>query len=198
MTNAIATTIPRETCYNRPFIRDTMRALPTLVMMLLAPVLACSADVRDLRVAMEEDGVHASFNVVDAFDEDIMARIMSGLETTFEVRVRIDEELELWFNRRVCERELRLSCTRDTLGSVYRITKSLDGNVFESLVLDNEEEMKRAMTVVDRLKVLDAGVLRRNADYQLKVKAELLSRYVLLVVPWDIDTPWRKKRFIFN
>ncbi|MEW6363003.1 MAG: DUF4390 domain-containing protein [Acidobacteriota bacterium] len=175
-----------------------MKALPILGMMLLAPVLASSADVRNLQIAMEEDGVHVSFGLVDAFHEEIMARIRSGLETTFEVKIRVDEELELWFNRRVCERELRLSCTHDTPGSVYRVTKSLDGNVFESLVLDNEEDMKRAMTVVDRLKVLDAGVLRRNADYQLKVKAELLSRYVLLVIPWDIDTPWRKKKFIFN
>lgn len=170
----------------------------TLVVLLTLPASAGAADIGNVQVALEDDGVHLSFTLVDAFHHEVLERIRSGLETSFSCRIRIDQERELWFNRLIEEREVRLSCIYDSVGSSYHITKSSQGQVFDSLVVDTEPEMMAAMSRIDRLKIMDNGDLQRNADYVIKVKAELLSRYVLLVVPWDIDTPWREKRFTFN
>ena len=175
-----------------------MRGIWNLVLFLAIPAFSPAADVDHLRVALEEDGVHAGFTISDAFGSEVIERIKSGLETSFTVKIRIDQEREFWFNRRIVERELKLSCTYDNIAAVYRIRKSLDGDVFESVVVDTQQDMMTAMTKVNHLKVLDNRLLQHNADYILKVKGELLSRYILLVVPWDIDTPWREKRFTFN
>ncbi len=168
------------------------------LLLLASPAFSNAADVADVQLALEENGVYASFALKDAFAEEVTARIRSGLETSFLIHVRLDRERGLWFDRQVNQREVRLSCTYDNLASVYHITKSLDGAVFESVVVDTETEMHESMSRVRKLKVVDNTALQHNTDYVLKVKADLLSRYVLLVVPWDIDTPWREKRFTFN
>ncbi len=175
-----------------------MKSLWSAVIVLVLSSFAFSADVQNLNIALEEDGIHVGFALIDAFGDDVLAQIKSGLETTFTVKVRVDQDRELWFNRRIQERELRLSCIFDNVASAYRITKSLDGDVFESVVVDTDAEMRKAMTTVSRLKILDNNILKHNADYILRVKGELMSRYVLLVIPWDIDTPWREKHFTFN
>lgn len=175
-----------------------MPKLCAMLVFLLSPAVSAGADIAGLQVALEEDGVRVSFSLSDAFHPEIVDRIKSGLETTFAVKIRIDQQREYWFNRRVEEWELRLTCTYDSVASAYRVSKAYQGHVYESLVVDTEAEMKTAMSQVSRLKVADNGMLRHDADYILKVKGELMSRYILLVVPWDIDTPWREKRFTFN
>lgn len=175
-----------------------IRLLIVSVLLLSFPSVAASADIADLQVVLGEGAVNVSFTLVDAFHEEILDRIRSGLETSFSLEIRIDQEREMWLNRNIREAELKISCARDKIGGVYRITKSLEGRVFESIQVETEVEMMTAMSSVRKLKILDNGTLQRDEEYVVKVKAELLSRYVLLVVPWDIDTPWREKRFTFN
>lgn len=175
-----------------------MKKFFALVLFLFVPGSLPAADIGNLRVALEEDGVKLSFTLNGTFADEVIARIKSGLETSFRIKIRIDQDREFWFNRRVAERDLKLSCTYDNIASVYRVSKSLDGDVFESVVVDNDQEMKTAMSKINHLKILDNGHLEHNEEYILKVRGEILSRYVLLVVPWDIKTPWREKRFTFN
>jgi len=175
-----------------------MKSSLSIVLVLAAVTAVHAADIQNLQLALEEDGLRVGFTLTDTFTDEVMARIRSGLETTFTMRIRVDQEREFWFNRRIRQRLLTLSCSYENISRVYRVTKSLDGNVFESVVVETESQMKKAMSTITRLKIMDNVTLARNEDYIVKVKGELLNRYVLLVVPWDFDTPWREKRFTFN
>jgi hypothetical protein len=168
--------------------------LGVLAALAAPPPALAAADPRlaDLRVAVVDGSYLVDFNLVGAFGEDVQEQIDAGLPVTFRFRVEVLRKRALW-DHTLLEQELDVTVNFDSLTKQYRLTRTVDGTLVDSMVSEKTEEMQRWMTEVRAWK-LDPLPGDKPLEGQLFVRARgrLSPGFVLFFFPYTSGTGWAR------
>jgi hypothetical protein len=158
------------------------------------------AKIEGLSVSVGEP-LRVSFLVKDAFNGDVEKAIESGLPATFTSVVALERQRALWFDEEVGVWEFKRSVRFDSLKREYEVTLGGDGP--STLRTGDSGDMKRLMASFEGVELHTSAPLRRGAEYEVKVRAELKSAeppFLLHYLSYffrflDLDTGWRTEKF---
>lgn len=149
-------------------------------------LLSSSAFAQSVRVTpIARDGqVLVSFEVADAFSDQVRAAIDSGLTTSFTFDVELRRGATLWVDRTIDVAQVSASVKLDNLTRQYQISILRDGRVESSWVTSDADEVKRAVTAFSRLPLFSTRKLEANSEYYVRVKLKTRPHNALFVLPW--------------
>ncbi len=143
----------------------------------------------------------------DGFTNDINERLKSGLPITFTYYAELKRKRSIWFNSRVANKILTHKVKYDTLKKEYIYTRSEGTNIEEERVTKDYNEMRRWVTFLNGVTLVNQGELEAGKKYYVRVKAEIKPlntpfplRYLKFFFPFlDKDTAWQKSTpFVIN
>src|SRR3972149_6265685 len=175
-----------------PSLRQT-----AFLAVLLGAVSAAAegAVIEELAPVVRSDGIFVSFRAGDAFNEDIMHAIRTGLEVTFRYNVELKRPRGIWPDGQVARRLISATVTYDNLTKRYKLTREIDGKIDATEVVADAETMRRFMTRFESLRLFELAELEPNDSYYVRVKGVMRERNLLLLIPWDVGTGWKEARF---
>lgn len=144
-----------------------------------ALVAAASATIyADLRVVplVREDKVLVTCELTDGFTPEVRDAIASGLRTTFTYTVELKMEVPVWVDRTIDTAIVTASDEYDNLTRKHSLVRTLDGRVEEALVTDDEAEVRKFLTRLDRVALFRTARLERNRSYYVRVSAAARPR----------------------
>ena len=152
------------------------------------------ASLADLRAEAADNDLVVSFQVLYALTPELRERIAAGLPVTFTHYLEVSRHRLLWFDRTLARKTVTTTVTYDTLTRQYKLTKEINDEVAETSVAVSEADMMRWMTDLDRVRLADASILEGADDDSLyiRVKSRIQKKFVLLFIPWSVDTGWQR------
>ena len=168
-----------------------------LALALALPVTASAAEIVDLVPVIRGEGILVGFRVEDAFDEDIVQAIETGLEVSFRYNVELRRVRRAWFDSKAASRQIRTTVAYDNLTKHYSLTREIDGEIDATAVVDNPEAMRQFMTTFESLLLFDVSFMEPNEEYYLRVNGVMRDRNVLLLIPWNAGADWREAHFTY-
>ena len=156
--------------------------------------LSPGAVIHGLQVENAPHDLFVSFSLIGAFTREIRDQIESGLPVTFNHYVEVLNRRPAWFDATLVRKMISATVTFDTLTRQYRLNRSVNGEIMETVVTDKMSDMERFMSSVDRLRLCDPLDLAGDRSLYLRVKSRVQKRFVLFFIPWDFETSWAKVR----
>lgn len=154
------------------------------------------AQIDQLHVALNDGTLSVDFRVLGAFTGEVEEVIASGLPVTFHHMLRAYRRRAAWIDERVSEKLVTTSVTFDTLTKQYRVSRTIDGQMVDTLVTDKAEDMKNWMTVFEKISLSSEDPVETLDRLYVKVKSEIQNRFVFFFIPWDFETEWTKSDLI--
>ena len=163
-----------------------------MLLLLVASVARADEPARlaDLRAAPLESGWEAQVRLEGAFQDEIVEKIESGLAVTFRYIFEVVRPRGL-VGSTLSRRQIEVTVEHDSLTRQYRLTRTLDGESPQTTATDKEEEMRRWMTELQRVRLpaLQDGT-PFPAGAVLRARCRLSSGFVLVFFPYAQETPW--------
>ncbi len=156
-----------------------------------------AAEIVDLVPVIRDEGISVSFRVEDAFSEDIVRAIDTGLEVSFRYNVELKRARSGWLDERAAARQIRTAVTYDNLTRRYSLTREIDGEIDSTEIVANADGMRRFMTEFESLLLFDVSLMRPNEEYYLRVNGVMEDRNLLLLIPWNVAADWREAHFTY-
>ena len=148
-----------------------------------APLVA-AGPVRVLSLA--RDGkVWISFELAEGYTPEVREAIHSGLPITFTYDVDMRRNVPFWPDRALASATIAVSVTYDNLTRRHSLSGSLDGRIEGTRVTEDEGEVRRWLTALDRLPLFDTKDLEANTEYYVRVRARTQPRDAWFFWPWD-------------
>lgn len=146
--------------------------------------------IDDLEVHLDGDVYVASAHLQGGLPAERIEEIDAGLEITIAYRLNVYRERSGLPNPSVSK--LRIECTvqHDALTRQYTLTRRIDGELQEKKVTPDDDEMRRFMTVLDRLPVATAEEILPGESHYIKARADLGLVWRFYMIPWRQRTPW--------
>lgn len=164
-------------------------------LLLSSPISA--AVIVELVPVIRSEGILVSFRVEDAFNEDIVQAIETGLEVSFRYNVELRWVRRVWFDKKAASCRIQTTVAYDNLTKRYSLTREIDGEIDATEVVDNPDAMRRFMTTFESLLLFDVSFMESNEEYYVRVNGVMKDRNVLLLIPWDIGADWREAHFTY-
>ena len=120
---------------------------------------------------VHENEVSVSFELNDAFTDDVKGAIASGLRTTFTYDVDLRMSVAAWFNRTIASVTVTASDQYDNLTRRHNMTRLVDGRVVDTLTTDDEAVVRTWLTTVSRMPLCKTSKLDANRDYYVQISA---------------------------
>ena len=120
---------------------------------------------------VRDDQVLVSFELIDAYTEDVRAAVSSGLRTTFTYDVDLRMDVPFWADRTVATALVSITDDYDSLTGRHSLARRIDGRVIEALVTQDEDVVREWFTTLERLPLCDTSRLQPNRDYYVRVSA---------------------------
>lgn len=139
--------------------------------LLLIGLSAHAAEILHIVPVIHDNDVSVSFELTDAYTDDVRAAIASGLRTTFTYDVELRMSVAAWFNRTITSVVVTTSDQYDNLTRRHTMTRMIDGRVVETLSTDDEEIVKKWLTTVSRMPLCKTSKLDANRDYYVDISA---------------------------
>jgi hypothetical protein len=130
--------------------------------------------------AVHDTQVLVSFEVADAYADDVRDAIASGLRTTFSYDVELRMIVRGWVDRTIATAVIGTTDQYDNLTRRHRLVRSIDGRVADSLVTEDEAVVKQWLTTATRLPLCNTSKLDPNRDYYVRISAHVPHRTSLL------------------
>ena len=102
---------------------------------------------------VNDDEVLVSFELADAYTNDVREAISSGLRTTFTYDLDLRMVAPLWMDRTIVTVVVSTTDQYDNLTRRHILTRTLDGHVEETLVTEDESVVGQWLTTFSRLPV---------------------------------------------
>lgn len=145
--------------------------------------------------AVEKSGrISVSFDLSSAFDApEIRRAIESGLPTVLAYDVHLIRKRSNWFDDTVSRVRLEVVATYNSVTREYLLNYRRDRRLVRSEIFTSLDALKARMTRIDEPDLFSTGG-EKPWKLRIRVRAELLRRYVWYIVPWDVATPWETAR----
>ena len=139
-------------------------------------LLAAGATVRaaqSLRIVpIVRDGeVLVSFELADAYTDDVRDAVSSGLRTTFTYDVELRMVVPVWVDRTIATSVITTSDQYDNLTRRHSLSRTVDGHVEEALVTEDNAVVTRWLTTLNQLRLCRTSKLDPSRDYYVRVSA---------------------------
>ena len=146
-------------------------------------------------VPLVRDGnVLVSFQMPEAFTDDVRAAIHSGLKTTFTYTVDLRTPVAVWIDRTIESVVVGTSVQYDNLTRRHSILRTLDGRVDgPALIVESDAEVRQLVTRIDRKPLFSTVKLEPNREYYVRVRAEIRPRNATFLWPWGSGTSAQAK-----
>jgi hypothetical protein len=123
-------------------------------------------------VPLVSDGeVLVSFELADAYTQDVREAIASGLRTTFTYDVELRMPVAGWVDRTVATAVITTSSQYDNLTRRHTLSRAIDGRVMEVTVTDNEAVVREWLTTLKRIPIYQTSRLDASHDYFVRIRA---------------------------
>ena len=157
----------------------------------LSVYAASEARIDDLQARLNGDSVEASFRLEGAFDDDFRRRLASGLPTEIIYRFVLEQPRRRWLNKGVGSSSLQVVAMYNAITGEYLVNFKKDGNLVESRVERDEEQLRNAMMSFESVGVF-TPVSAEKGRLQLRVRAELGTSTFLAFIPRTLATDWAR------
>jgi hypothetical protein len=160
-----------------------VRKLVALALFFAATTVAAAQDLRI--IPLVRDGhVHITFQMTDAFTDEVRAAIRSGLKTTFTYTVDLRTPVAVWLDRTIASAVVSTSVQYDNLTRRHTVVRAIDGRVEAAQVVESDDEVRALVTKLDRLPLFRTISLEPNREYYVRVRAEVRPRNASFLWPW--------------
>jgi hypothetical protein len=150
--------------------------------------------LHDLSAAAKQGKVSVRMTLNGAFaNREMVEALQSGLPTTITYTVEVFRDRPNWFDDDIDEARVEVICTFNSLTREYLLNYRRDGRLIRSQTFHELGALERAMTHIEEADFFDIG---RRKPYKLKVRAraELMTGWLMYVIPWQVSTSWREAR----
>lgn len=145
--------------------------------------------VTGLTVAAAEQELVLGFTLAELDDAELKERLDSGLPTALVYEIELIRERSL-VDKTAARSRLQMIAMFNALTREYLLNVKLDGELIESRVLRDPQELLAAMTRIQKLSVFDLRERSRDDRFQVRVRAELGTTTTFLFVPRVVHTDW--------
>lgn len=150
----------------------------------------------ELQVALEGRRIEASFELVNAFTDELFERIQTGLASGFTYQFVLTRDQKRWFDNRLETSTLEVTAMYNAVTREYLVNYKQDGKLIDSRIALDRDELERAMTRFAGLTLFHLGDISPNKRLSVRARVELGSKTTLLIIPTRVKTDWvRSRRF---
>jgi hypothetical protein len=173
-----------------PVVRSFSRTLVVvaLAVCLLASAVPASAETLKVRPLVRNGQVLVSFALEQGFTDEVREVVRSGLRTTFTYTVELRLKVPAWVDRTIGMAVVSTTVEYDNLTRRHTISRTLDGRMEDSRVVEDEAIVRQLMTTFERLALFDTKLLEENREYYVLVRAEARPRSGATLWPWGGST----------
>ncbi len=164
------------------------------------PMPSAKASLSAVRADATGHDLYASFDLRDAFTDEIREEIATGLPVTFTHYLEVVRRRTMWFDNTLVSKTISTTVIYDTLTRHYTLSKKVNDEVTETSVAVKESDMMRWMTSIERVRLADPTTLEgiESDSLYIRVKSRLRTKFILLFVPWAVETRWEKTGLSFS
>jgi hypothetical protein len=162
----------------------TWLVLAVAASFLAAAVPASAQETLRVRPLVRSGQVLVSFSLEQGFTDQVREVVKSGLRTTFTYSVELRLKVPAWVDRTIGTAVVSTTVEYDNLTRRYTVSRTLDGRMEESRVIEDEAIVKQLMTSFERLALFDTKLLEENREYYMLVRAEARPRSGAAFWPW--------------
>jgi hypothetical protein len=130
------------------------------------------------------DMILVSFSTAKVVTPSIEQAIESGLPTTFTYDVELRRPSFFWFDKLVASARIAATVRFDTLTRRYHVTLLQDGRVAEERSTDRADEVRRWVSVFERLPLFTTRELTEHTAYDVHVRGRTTPRRTWSFWPW--------------
>ncbi|MGD9042409.1 MAG: DUF4390 domain-containing protein [Desulfobacterales bacterium] len=167
------------------------------------PGSAQDATLTNITVSNTRDDLLLYLNLEGAFREEMNNAILSGVPSTFSYFAKLNRVRNFWFDKDIADIEVTHTIKYDNLKKEFTVERSWKEDNPE--VTKSFTEARKWMTEINSLEIIPLNRLEKDAQYQLRVKAEVSKKtlplylhYILFFVSlWDFETDWYAIDFIY-
>jgi hypothetical protein len=144
-----------------------------LAMALAALTAGAVLRAESLRIVpiTSEGNVVVTFELSDAYTDEIRQAIASGLRTTFTYDIELRMVVPTWVDRTVATAAVSISDQYDNLTRRHSLSRSIDGRSIDAIVTDDDTVVKKWLTTLTRLPLIEEAKLDPNRDYYVRISA---------------------------
>jgi hypothetical protein len=128
-------------------------------------------DVLRIVPVVRNDTVVVSFNLAQAYNDEVRDAIASGLRTTFTYDVQLRMVVPAWVDRTVATAVVSVTDRYDNLTRRHSLSRTVDGRIVDAIVTEDEAVARAWLSSVERLPLCDTSRLDANRDYYVQVSA---------------------------
>jgi hypothetical protein len=149
------------------------------VIALLAAGAAAAHAAESFRIVpiVGDDKVLVSFELSDAFTDEVREAISSGLRTTFTYEIELRMVVPIWVDPTICTATVAATDQYDNLTRRHTLSRTVDGRVDEAKsVAEDGAVVKRWLTTLNRLPLCKTSKLDSSRDYYVRISARARPR----------------------
>jgi len=120
--------------------------------------------------------VVVSFELADAYSDEIRQAIASGLRTTFTYEIELRMVVPGWVDRTIATATVSTSDQYDNLTRRHALTRLVDGRVHDAVVSEDDAIVKKWLTTLTRVPLCDTWKLDPARDYYVRISARAKPR----------------------
>ena len=143
---------------------------------------------------IEAQQILGSFRLVDAFDENLLKRIESGIPSGFTFSFQMIRDRKSWFDKGLLSGQLRVDAMYNAVTRTYLINFKHDGQLIESRVVRDLDELRQAMCEYESFPLFEVGREQMGQRLRLRARALLGTHHVFFFIPRDTTTDWAESR----
>ena len=130
------------------------------------------------------DSIIVSFSTPRAVTPAIEQAIASGLPTTFTYDVELRRPSTFWFDKLVDSARIAVTVRFDPLTRRYHVALMQDGRVAEERTTDRVEDVRRWVSIFERLPLFATRQLQEQTTYDVRVRGRTSPRHTWSFWPW--------------
>jgi len=119
--------------------------------------------------------VLVSFELADAYTDEVRSAIASGLKTTFTYDVELRMVVPAWVDQTVATAIVTTSDQYDNLTRRHSLSRTIDGRE-ETTGTEDEAVVRKWLTTLTRMPLCQTSKLDATRDYYVRIKARVRPR----------------------
>lgn len=152
--------------------------------------------VKDLQVSLQGRRVEIAFRLDRGLTDELFERIQSGLPSGFTFHFVLFRDRKRWFDNKLDSASLQVVSMYNAVTREYLINFKQDGQLIDSRVARDRDELQRIMTRFEGVHAFTLGDLNPDRRVLIRIRADLGSKTMLGFIPTKVTTEWlRSNKF---
>ena len=167
------------------------------LVLLLAAQGGPRARIEGLEVVVDGGQISASFRLENAFDEELIERIQTGLPTGFDFQFKVVRPLPIWpfaTTRSLESTRFQAVAMYNAVTREYLVNYKRDGELIDSRVVLELDELRAALTSFEDVMLFSTDDIQSGRRVHVRARASVGSRSILFLIPTTVKTEGAESR----